>query len=161
MSQNLEELLTWKKEMTKQQFEENDRYIKIETIEEEDDEINNDCIEIETDYEIDNVDNVEDELDQIIDTTIAIQNENLRFKWYKFSARFVTEEYKFQYVQANAESRNTRKVFDWFDKCEKMGLIPDEFQLIPEEDETEKRNNSEKKKSFHRQRKEEWRKRRE
>merc|ERR1712030_149672 len=79
---------------------------------------------------------------------------------YKFSARFITEEYKFQYVHANAESRNKRRVFDWFDKCDKMGLIPDEFQLIPEEGETKKQNNPEKKKSFHKQRKEEWRKRR-
>ena len=43
MSHNLEELLTWKREMTKQHFEEDDKYIKIETNVEEDDEetINN------------------------------------------------------------------------------------------------------------------------
>ena len=38
ISQDLEELLTWKKEMTNQQFEENDKYIKIEAGEEDDDE---------------------------------------------------------------------------------------------------------------------------
>ena len=49
-----------------------------------------------------------------------------------------------------------KKVFEWFEKCNKMGLVPDEFQLIPEEGEPEKRNNPENKKSFHRRRKEEW-----
>ena len=96
---------------------------------------------METENEIDNTIDIEDEMEIIPDKTIAAHNENLKFEWYKFSARFVTEEYKFQYVHANAESRNKRKVLDWFDKCEKMGLIPDEFQLIPEEGEPEKRNN--------------------
>ena len=91
MSHDLEELLTWKKEMTKQLVEDNDKYIKIETNEEEDDEItkNNECIEMETEYEIDDVDDVDEVLDQETDTTIAIQNEILRINWYKFSARFM------------------------------------------------------------------------
>ena len=161
MSHNLEELLTWKREMTKQQFEENDKYIKIETNEEEDDEItiNNEYIEMETDYEIDEVEKIEDELEQIMDTTIAVQNESLRIKWYKFSAKFIPEEYRFQYVHADAESRNRKKVFEWFEKCEKMGLIPEEFQLIPEEIEPREKCYPENKKSFHRRRKEEWKKR--
>ena len=159
MSQDLEELLIWKKEMTKQQFEENDKYIKIETIEEEDDEINNEDTEMEVDYEIENADNMEDDMVLIMDTTIAVQNENLIFDWYKFSARFIPEEYRFQYIHADAESRNRKKVFEWFEKCEKMGLVPEEFQLIPEEIEPEKNNYPENKKSFHKQRKEEWKKR--
>merc|ERR1712074_196535 len=100
-----------------------------------------------------------DELEQIMDTTIAVQNESLRIKWYKFSARFIPEEYRFQYVHADAESRNRKKVFEWFEKYEKMGLIPEEFQLIPEEIEPEDNGYPENKKSFHRRRKEEWKKR--
>ena len=65
---------------------------------------------METENEIDNTIDIEDEMEIIPDKTIAAHNENLRFKWYKFSARFVTEEYKFQYVHANAESKNRRKV---------------------------------------------------
>ena len=129
-------------------------------MEEDDEETrNNEYIEIETDYDLDDVDNSEDDLDQRTDITIAIQNENLRFKWYKFSDRFIPEEYRFQYVHANAESRNKNKVWEWFEKCEKMGLIPEEFQLIPEEIEPEDNGYPENKKSFHRRRKEEWKKR--
>merc|ERR1711984_53386 len=104
------------------------------------------CMEMETDYEIDDVDNIDEDLEHLIDTTMAIQNESLRIKWYKFSARFIPEEYRFQYVHADAESRNRKKVFEWFEKCEKMGLIREEFQLIPEEIEPEDNCYPEKKK---------------
>merc|ERR1712173_269226 len=149
------------REITKQQFEEDDNYIKTETNVEEDEEItiNNEYTKMDTDYEMDDVDNIEDDLDQIIDTTIASQNESLRIKWYKFSDRFIPEEYRFQYVHADAKSRNKKKVFEWFEKCEEIGLIPEEFQLIPEEIEPEDNDYPENKKSFHRTRKEEWKKR--
>ena len=148
MFQDLKEVLTWKKEMEKQKLDDRvDNYIKTENIEEENDE---EDIEMETDNEIDDVVDVEDEMDIIPDKTIAAHNENLRFEWYKFSARFIPEEYRFQYVHADAESRNRKKVFEWFEKCEKMGLVPEEFQLIPEEIEPEKNNYPENKKSFHR-----------
>ena len=111
MSQDLEELLTWKKEMTNQQFEENDKYIKIEADDEDDDEVtkDNECIKMETNYEMNDVDDIEEELNQKTNTTAAIQNENLRIEWYKFSARFIPEKYKLQYVHANAESRNKKR----------------------------------------------------
>ena len=146
--------------MTNQQFEENDKYIKIEAGDEDDDEVtkDNECIKMETDYEMNDVDDIEEELTQKANTTAATQNENLRIEWYKFSARFIPEKYKLQYVHANAESRNKKRIFEWFEECEKMGLIPEEFQLIPEEIELEENYHPENKKSFHRRRKEEWKK---
>merc|ERR1712105_156107 len=75
--------------------------------------------------------------------TITTQNENLRF----------------EYVHPNAEVTNREKVFEWYEKCDNMGLVPDEFKLIPVEDEAEKQTNPGNRKSFHRQRKEEWKKR--
>merc|ERR1712030_183204 len=133
--------------------EEIDSYIKTETIVEED-------IEMETENEIEDTIDSQDEMEIIPRKTITTQNENLRFEWYKFSARFVTEEYKFKYVHPNAEVTNREKVFEWYEKCDNMGLVPDEFKLIPEEDEPEKQTNPGNRKSFHRQRKEEWKKRR-
>merc|ERR1712030_239619 len=109
--------------------------------------INNECIEMETDYEIDDVDNIEEDLDQKTDTTIAIQNEILRIEWYKFSARFIPERYRLHFVHANAESRNKKRIVEWFEECEKMGLIPEEFQLIPDEIELEENYHPENKKS--------------
>ena len=64
---------------------------------------------METDDEIDDIIEFEDEIETIPDKTIADHNENIRFKWYKFSARFIPEEYRFQYVHADAESRNRKK----------------------------------------------------
>merc|ERR1712030_71989 len=59
----------------------------------------------------------------------------------------------------NAEATNRRKVFDWYEKCNNMGLVPEEFQITIEEDEPEKQNNQGNRQSFHKQRKEEWKNR--
>merc|ERR1712148_156807 len=85
--------------------------------------------------------------------TISVKRANMRFEWYKFSARFVTEEFKVQYVHPDAEEKNKKKVFDWYDKCCDMGLVPDEFKINDEEEETKEENNQNSKKSFHKQRK--------
>merc|ERR1712105_468687 len=157
MVQNIQEILKWKKELEKEKLEEEiDSYIKTETIVEEDDD---EDIEMETENEIEDTIDSQDEMEIIPRKTLTTQNENLRFEWYKFSARFVTEEYKFKYVQPNAEVTNREKVFEWYEKCDNMGLVPDEFKLIPIEDEPEEPNNPSNRKSFHRQRKEEWKKR--
>merc|ERR1712105_576295 len=119
MFQDLQEILKWKKELEKAKLEEEvDSYIKTEAIEEEDDD---EDIEMETENEVENAINSEDELEIIPVKTITTQNENLRFEWYKFSARFVTEECKFKYVHPNAEAANREKVFEWYEKCDNMG----------------------------------------
>merc|ERR1712030_98491 len=158
MFQDIQEILKWKKDLEKEKLEEETwGYIKTETIVEEDDD---EDIEMETEYGIEDTIDSQDEMGIIPRKTLTTQNENLRFEWYKFSARFVTEEYKFKYVQPNAEVTNREKVFEWYEKCDNMGLVPDEFKLIPVEDEPEEPNNPSNRKSFHRQRKEEWKKRR-
>ena len=91
--------------------------------------------------------------------TAAQQNKSLRIEWYKFSTEFIPEKYRLQYVHANAEIRNEKKIFEWYNECEKIGLIPEEFQLIPEDPEQENKGQPKQKKSFHKRRKEEWRKR--
>merc|ERR1712030_4173 len=97
--------------------------------------------------------------DEITAKTISMRKARIRFEWYKFSARFVTEEFKVQYVHPDAEATNKKKVFDWYDKCCDMGLVPDELKINDEEEESEEENNQSSKKSFHKQRKEEWKKR--
>merc|ERR1712030_45801 len=127
MFQDIQEILKWKKDLEKEKLEEEiDSYIKTETIVEEDDE---EDIEMETENEIEDTIDSQDEMEIIPRKTITTQNENLRFEWYKFSARFVTEEYKFKYVHPNAEVTNREKVFEWYEKCDNMGLVPDEFKL--------------------------------
>merc|ERR1712105_41345 len=39
----------------------------------------------------------------------STKNEELKFEWYKFSARFVAEEFKLKYVHPNAEATNKKK----------------------------------------------------
>merc|ERR1711874_932079 len=90
--------------------------------------------------------------DEITAQTISTEGAQMRFEWYKFSARFVTEEFKVQYVHPDAEATNRKKIFDWYDACCDMGLVPDEFKIDDEEEESEEE-------SFHKQRKEEWKKR--
>merc|ERR1712030_93310 len=163
MVQDLQEILKWKKELEKEKLEEKvENYIKTETIEEEDDKEdttmeseNENELEIEIEADVDN----EIILDIIPMKTISTRNEDLQFEWYKFSARFVTEEFKLKYVHPNAEATNRRKGFYWYEKCNDMGLVPDEFQLTVEENEPEEQTNQGNKKSFHKQRKEEWKKR--
>merc|ERR1712105_25625 len=64
---------------------------------------------------------------------VETQDENLRFNWYKKSIHAIPDKYKLQYVQANQNRRNQETIFEWYKECEKIGLIPDEFQLIPED----------------------------
>merc|ERR1712237_50003 len=66
--------------------------------------------------------------------TISMREANIRFEWYKFSERFVTEEYKVKYVHPDAEETNKKKVFEWYDKCCDIGLVPDEFKIDEEEE---------------------------
>merc|ERR1712074_302752 len=150
MEEEVHELLQWKSEV-------NAKLIKTETIKEnsvnEKTESNPDLnIEEEMDIET----NTEDE---ITAKTISMKSARIRFEWYKFSARFVTEEFKVQYVHPDAEATNKKKIFDWYDKCCDMGLVPDEFKINDEEEESEEENNQSSKKSFHKRRKEEWKKR--
>merc|ERR1712030_94073 len=101
---------------------------------------------------------------------ISPEGVEMRFKWYEFSDMFVTEEYKVQYIQPNAEAANRKKIFAWYDACCRIDLVPDEFKVdeekeseelneVAEENESEEENKQSRKKSFHKQRKEEWRKR--
>merc|ERR1712030_49706 len=110
--------------------------------------------------------NVEDEKDIEINIeeefrtkSFSMGEANIRLEWYKFSERFVTEEYKVKYVHPDAEETNKKKVFDWYDKCCDIGLVPDEFKINDEEEEPKEEINKNSKKSFHKQRKEEWKKR--
>merc|ERR1712030_259151 len=134
-------ILKWKKEV-----ENVGNNIKTETIEDEDEfeELENDiepdpAREDELDVEI-------DEEDEIIQTTtsaktISTKNEDLQLEWYKFSARFVTEEFKLKYVHPDAEAINKKKISDWYKKCCEMGLVPEEFKLTVDKNETEEQNN--------------------
>merc|ERR1712030_258783 len=154
MEEDIQEILQWKSEIKK---EIDEKLVKTETVKEnsvnEKTESNpNLNVDEETDIEI----NIEDE---ITAKTISMKSARLRFEWYKFSARFVTEEFKVQYVHPDAEATNKKKVFDWYDKCCDMGLVPDEFKINDEEEESKEENNQSSKKSFHKQRKEEWKKR--
>merc|ERR1712030_230970 len=154
MEEDIQEILKWKSEIKK---EIDDKLIKTGTVKEnsvnEKTEANPDLsVEEETDIEI----NAEDE---ITARTMSVKSASIRFEWYKFSARFVTEEFKVQYVHPDAEEKNKKKVFDWYDKCCDMGLVPDEFKINDEEEKSEEENNQSSKKSFHKQRKEEWKKR--
>ena len=83
-------------------------------------------------------------------TSAEQHNKNLRVEWYKFSTGFIPAKYKLQYVRANAKNRNEEIIFEWYDECEKVGLIPDELQLIPEDSKPTIENQPVKKKSFHR-----------
>merc|ERR1712030_306127 len=154
MEEDIQEILKWKSEIKK---EIDDKLIKTGTVKEtsvnEKTEANPDLsVEEETDIEI----NAEDE---ITAKTISVKSASIRFEWYKFSARFVTEEFKVQYVHPDAEATNKKKVFDWYDKCCDIGLVPDEFRINDEEEESKEENNQSGRKSFHKQRKEEWKKR--
>merc|ERR1712030_81812 len=154
MKDDIQEILQWKSEVKK---EIDEKLIKTETIKEnsanETTESNTDVnAEEETDIGI----NTEDEITAM---TISMRKARIRFEWYKFSARFVTEEFKVQYVHPDAEATNKKKVFDWYDKCCDMGLVPDELKMNDEEEESEEENNQSGRKSFHKQRKEEWKKR--
>merc|ERR1712030_169491 len=143
LEKDIQEILKWKKEVEKEILVENvEKYIKTETIEDEDDteELENEiepdlASEDELDIEID----VDNEIVQntIPTKTISTKNEELRLEWYKFSARFVTEEFKLKYVHPDAEATNKKKVFDWYKKCCDMGLVPEEFKLAVEETEPE------------------------
>merc|ERR1712030_79801 len=110
--------------------------------------------------------NVEDEKDIEINIeeefrtkSFSMREANIRFEWYKFSEMFVTEEYKVKYVHPDAEETNKKKVFEWYDKCCDIGLVPDEFKINDEKEEPKEAFNRTSKKSFHKQRKEEWKKR--
>ena len=75
--------------------------------------------------------------------TAAQQNKSIRLEWYKVSTEFVPEKYRLQYVYTNADARNEKKIFEWNEECKTIGIIPDEFQLIPEDIEQEKNEKQE------------------
>merc|ERR1712105_269163 len=126
MENGVHELLKWKSEV-------NAKLIKTETITgdnvDKKTESNPDLnVEDETYIEI----NIEEEFKT---KSFSMKEANIRFEWYKFSERFVTEEYKVKYVHPDAEETNKKKVFDWYDKCCDIGLVPDEFKINDEEEE--------------------------
>merc|ERR1712030_149496 len=161
MDINIQELLKWKSEMTE---EADENLIKTETIGVNENTESNPEFNIEEEMDIET-----DAEDEITTQAISTEGVEMRFKWYEFSAMFVTEEYKVQYIQPNAKAANRKKIFAWYDACCRIDLVPDEFKVdeekeseeeneVVEENESEE-NKQSRKKAFHKQRKEEWRKR--
>merc|ERR1711874_876702 len=102
--------------------------------------------------------------DEISTQAISTEGAEMRFKWYEFSDMFVTEEYKVQYIQPNAEAANRKKIFAWYDACCRIDLVPDEFKVdeekeskeetvVTEENESEEENKQSKNKSFRKKKK--------
>ena len=56
----------------------------------------------------------------------------MKFEWYKENIEIILERFKLQYVQVNAKKRNQELIFEWYEECEKIGLITENFKLIPE-----------------------------
>merc|ERR1712074_64687 len=130
MEEDIQEILKWKTEVKKEKVE---KHIKTETIEEDIENVNTLKTEADPDLNIEDETDIEIDVENEITTkTISVKSENLHFEWYKFSARFITEEFKLQYVHPDAEATNKKKVFDWYEKCCDMGLVPDEFNINAE-----------------------------
>lgn len=173
----VKELKMWRKDFTLKQEEE--FYIEEIEIEEEiiieeseiEEEFNDEEIKIETQTNPETEeDNQEEELiennydseielqgdskNQTVYTNAKQQNQEIRFKW--FSSAYIPEEYKLQYVQKITSRHNQEVIFEWYRKCVIIDLVPEEFQLVPEDTETEEDTvNQSEKKSFHKRRKEE------
>ena len=152
----VKELKMWKQEITLHQEEKfNDEEIKIEDNSEAEEESQEEEL-IEDNYESESELQEEPE-DPTIQVDAKQHNQDLRIRWYRYSIDFIPDKFKLQYVQANANRRNQETIFEWYKECVKIDLIPDEFQLIPEDTEIEKATVDQpgKKKSFHKRRKEE------
>ena len=83
--------------------------------------------EIETEDETEDEDESIEDYEQMINIEPKFASKNdkdLRFEWYKFSARFIPDKYKLQYVHKNAHSQNERKILNWYNDCIKVGLLP-------------------------------------
>merc|ERR1712074_391474 len=167
MDINIQELLKWKSEMTE---EADENLIKTETIGVNENTESNPEINIEEEMDMEEEMDIEtDAEDEITTQAISTEGVEMCFKWYEFSAMFVTEEYKVQYIQPNVEAANRKKIFAWYDACCRIDLVPNEFKVDEEkeseeenevvESEENKQSRQSRKKSFHKQRKEEWRKR--
>ena len=153
----------WKQEIahhTENPAEFNEKEFKTEEI--QDEELEED--DSETDEEIqdeelnENNFESEDEIqleDKMIHINAKQHNQDLRFKWYRRSIHAIPDKFKLQYVQANANKRNQETIFEWYKECEKIGLIPEEFKLVPEDTEIKEtvKDQPRKKKSFHKRRK--------
>ena len=97
MSRNLEELLTWKHEMTQKQVENSELgEIKMEEI------------KMETTHEIEDTYDSEEELDQEDNTSETTENENNKLEWYEFSNKFIQEEFRPNHV--HSKQRNKKKL---------------------------------------------------
>ena len=97
-----------------------------------------------------------EEQEELENQSAKEQNIKLRNEWYQFSAHCVPAKYKLQYVHANANNKNEEIINDWYKECERIGLLPDKFKLIPEDQEQVIEKEPEKRKSFHKRRKDEW-----
>ena len=69
--------------------------------------------------------------------SIAQRNKQIKYDWYEFSIDWMPDDYKFQYVHSNADSRNKKKVYAWYKDCDRLQIIPETYQLIPGEEEEE------------------------
>ena len=145
---DIQELITNKEEIFN---DEKETIIKID--EEYDEEVDE---EIETE---ESTDQIMEEQEELENQSAKEQNIKLRNEWYQFSAHCVPAKYKLEYVHANANNRNEEIIKDWYKECERIGLLPDKFKSIPEDQEQVIEKQPEKRKSFHKRRKEEWKNR--
>ena len=67
-------------------------------------------------------------IEEITDEEIKEQVEDLKFKWYKFSERFIPDKYKSNYVHNNAKRT---LIESWYSDCIKIGLLPEEYMIDP------------------------------
>merc|ERR1712074_271375 len=132
MDINIQELLKWKSEMTE---EADENLIKTETIGVNENTESNPEFNIEEEMDMEEEMDIEtDAEDEITTHPISPEGVEMRLKWYEFSDMFVTEEYKVQYIQPNAEAANRKKVFAWYDACCRIDLVPDEFKVDEEKE---------------------------
>ena len=140
----MEELKIWKEKITGELLEDEEpTEIKTEDFESTEFEVDYEDIKMEfedevteTEIEQPNPDTgLEEESKNII--TAAQMNKSIRLKWYKVSTKFMPEKYRLQYVHTDADARNEKRIFEWYEECKAIGIIPEEFQLIPEDTEQE------------------------
>merc|ERR1712030_223634 len=156
MDMHIDKLLYWKSEVTGEDDEER---VKTETVGANENTESNPETNMEEEMDIET-----NEEDEISTHPISPEGVEMRYKWYDFSDMFVTEEYKLQYIQPNAEAANRKKIFAWYDACCRIDLVPDEFKVdeekeskeeteFTEENESEEENKQSQKKSFRKKKK--------
>ena len=126
------ELKQWQEEMNNSQGK-----IKIEK-ESDSEESEEEPEESEDENEDENIKPVEKperKVDEKSTKSVSQRNKQLKYEWYEYSSSVIPDEYKLQYVHANAEDRNEKIIYKWYDDCRDIGILTDEFQPIPEETE--------------------------